>query len=110
MPAKDVASVACECPAEHLERGEVLFYPTAPFALPQGQDLDFLLRQELGTLAHKNISYNPANGKVNGFIRTSPEQVDQLRAIFARFSTAATEWLAGVLPQYSQAWQLDRAS
>ena len=110
MPAKDVASVACECPAEHLERGEVLFYPTAPFALPQGADLEFLLEQELGTLAHKNISYNPANGKVNGFVRRTAEQVEQLRSIFTRFSKAATEWLAGLLPQYSHGWQLDRAS
>jgi hypothetical protein len=110
MEAKDVASVACECPAERLERGEVLFYPTAPFALPQGDDLEFLLQQELGNLAHKNISYNPANGKVNGFVYRGAAQIEQLRAIFARFSTAATEWLAGLVPQYSHGWQLDRAS
>jgi hypothetical protein len=96
--------------AERLERGEVLFYPTAPFSLPQGDDLDFLFRQELGNLAHKNISYNPAFGKVNGFVRTSAAQVEQLRRIFARFSEAATEWLASILPQYSQGWQLDRGS
>jgi hypothetical protein len=103
-----------DCPsnplAERLERGEVLFYPTAPFALPEGEDLDFLLHQELGSLAHKNISYNPANEKVNGFVRQSAAQVEQLRSIFASFSTAATAWLAGVLPQYSHGWQLDRAS
>jgi hypothetical protein len=100
----------CGTPAERLERGEVLFYPTAPFALPQGADLDFLLQQELGSLAHKNISYNPANGKVNGFVRRTAEQVEQLRGIFARFSQAATEWLATLLPQYCHGWQLDRAS
>lgn len=97
-------------PAERLERGEVLFYPTAPFALPQGDDLDFLLQQELGSLAHKNISYNPHNDKVNGFVRRTTEQVEQLRGIFARFSKAATDWLAELLPQYCQGWQLDRAS
>jgi hypothetical protein len=96
--------------AERLERGEVLFYPTAPFPLPQGADLDFLLHQELGSLAHKNISYNPANEKVNGFVRQSAEQVEQLRGIFARFSAAATAWMAEILPQYSHGWQLDRAS
>ena len=110
MEAKDVASVACACPAERLERGEALFYPTAPFALPQGADLEFLLQQELGTLAHKNISYNPTNGKVNGFVRRDAAQVERLRTIFVRFSTAATEWLASLLPQYSHGWQLDRAS
>src|SRR5690349_18402054 len=116
MEAKDDASAGCENSsvegasnplAERLERGEVLFYPTAPFALPQGADLEFLLQQELGNLAHKNISYNPANGKVGGCVRKSAAQIEQLRAIFARFSAAATAWLADILPQYSEGWQLD---
>ncbi|HTU22003.1 MAG TPA: Kdo hydroxylase family protein [Gemmataceae bacterium] len=110
MEAKDSASTGSGTPAERLERGEVLFFKTSPFALPQGADLDFLLQQELGSLAHKNISYNPANGKVNGFVRRGEEQVAQLRGIFARFSQAATAWLATLLPQYPSGWQLDRAS
>jgi hypothetical protein len=110
MASKDVAAKGSQTPAERLERGEVLFYPTAPFALPQGDDLDFLLLQELGSLAHKNISYNPANGKVNGFVRKDGGQVETLRGIFARFSQAATDWLTTLLPKYSSGWQLDRAS
>jgi hypothetical protein len=110
MDANDAAAGGRGSPAERLERGEVLYYPTAPFALPEGADLDFLLQQELGSLAHKNISYNPHNGKVNGFVRKSTEQIEQLRGIFTRFSKSATDWLASLLPQYSQGWQLDRAS
>jgi hypothetical protein len=110
MSANGVKSMGCGTPAERLERGEVLFYPTAPFALPQGADLDFLLQQELGSLAHKNISYNPHNDRVNGFVRRAAEQVEQLRGIFAGFSKAATGWLTELLPQYSPGWQLDRAS
>jgi hypothetical protein len=110
MAAKGVSKAEGGTPAERLERGEVLFYPTAPFPLPQSADLDFLLQQELGTLAHKNISYNPTNGKVNGFVRRDAAQVEQLRGIFARFSDAATNWLATLVPQYSHGWQLDRAS
>jgi hypothetical protein len=96
--------------AERLERGEVLYYPTAPFALPRGDDLEFLLEQELGSLAHKNISYNPDNGKVGGFVRRNNAQAEQLRQIFAHFSAAATDWLLQVLPQYGPGCQLDRAS
>jgi hypothetical protein len=110
MAANGVNERGCGTPAERLERGEVLYYPTAPFALPQGEDLDFLLEQELGSLAHKNISYNPHNDKVNGFVRSSAEQVERLRDIFARFSKEATAWLSELLPNYSQGWQLDRAS
>jgi hypothetical protein len=110
MEANDVAAKGRGSPVERLERGEVLFYPKAPFALPQGADLDFLLQQELGTMAHKNISYNPHNDKVNGFVRRSAEQVERLRGIFARFSKAATDWMAELLPHYTHGWHLDRAS
>lgn len=110
MEEKGIARTGCGNPAERLERGEVLVYRTAPFALPQGADLDFLLQQELGSLAHKNISYNPHNKKVNGFVRRTAEQIEQLRGIFERFSEAATGWLAELLPGYSKGWQLDRAS
>jgi hypothetical protein len=110
MQASDGAATGGRNPAERLERGEVLYYPTTPFALPQGDDLDFLLQQELGSLNHKNISFNPHTGKVNGFIRSSSEQVERLLCIFACFSKAATNWLSELLPNYCQGWQLDRAS
>jgi hypothetical protein len=110
MAANGVNERGSGTPAERLERGEVLYYPTAPFALPEGDDLDFLLQQELGSLNHKNISYNPHNGKVNGFVRSSAEQVERLRDIFARFSKAATDWMSELLPHYCRGWQLDRAS
>ncbi len=119
MEDKEVASAETGAPledcssnalAERLERGGVLFYPTAPFALPHGTNLEFLIQQELGSLAHKNISYNPANGKVGGFVRRGAAQVEQLRQIFAHFSAAATDWLGRVLPRYRRGWQLDRAS
>jgi hypothetical protein len=95
--------------AQRLERGEVVFYPAAPFPLPAGPDLDFLLRQELGNLAHKNISYNPASGKVAGFVRQEAGQAERLRRIFADFSEAVTAWLGRATP-YAGGWDLDRCS
>jgi hypothetical protein len=111
MPAEaDTAQAAGASPEERLERGEVLYYPTAPFPLPAGIDHDFLLHQELGSVGHKNISYNPANGKVGGYVRQGAAQVEQLRRIFAEFSANVTSWLAATMPHYSQGWQLDRCS
>ena len=52
---------------ERLERGEVVHFPAAPFALPCGDDLIFLCGQTLRSRRDKNISYNPATGHVNGF-------------------------------------------
>jgi hypothetical protein len=96
--------------AVRLERGEVIFYPIAPFPLPAGADLEFLLEQELGTLAHKNISYNPATRKVAGFVRGDACQTEHLRRIFADFSVSVTAWLAGVIPAYARGWEMDRCS
>jgi hypothetical protein len=95
---------------ERLERGEVLYYPVAPFPLPQGADLELLLRQQLGSLAHKNISYDPATGKVNGYARSCAAQVGPLREVFAAFSRSVTGWLTQTLPAYSAGWDLDRVS
>jgi hypothetical protein len=96
--------------AQRLERGEVIYEPVPPFALPAGPDLAFLLQQELGSLAHKNISYNPRTGQVAGFVRKASGQAEQLRRIFLDFSAAVTAWLGAVLPLYRSGWDLDRCS
>jgi hypothetical protein len=96
--------------AERLERGEVIYYPVCPFALPQGEDRKFLLEQQLGGRVHKNIGFDPAKQKVSGYSRSSSQQEQRLQKIFVRFSQSATEWLAGVLPRYAKSWRLDRVS
>ncbi len=93
-----------------LERGEVLYYPDAPFALPRGADHAFLLEQQLSTLGHKNISYDPATGKVAGFVRHSPTQAERLRALFAAFSQSVTGWVRAELPHYVNGLEPDRIS
>ena len=95
---------------ERLERGEVLYFPTAPFHLPAGDDHAFLLRQQLGGPVHKNISYDPATGRAGGLARCGTEDAERLRGLFASFSRTTTEWLARALPRYAAGWQLDRIS
>jgi 3-deoxy-D-manno-oct-2-ulosonic acid (Kdo) hydroxylase len=96
--------------AQRLERGEVVFFPRAPFPLPTGEDHAFLLQQQLGGAVHKNISYDPATGRAGGFARSSSVDADRLRELFASFSQTTTDWLSRTLPQYSAGWQLDRIS
>jgi hypothetical protein len=96
--------------AERLERGEVIHYPICPFALPEGDDLRFLLEQSLGSRAHKNISYDPHANTAAGFRYQSNAQATRLRDLLATFAQTATRWLAAVLPRYATAWQLDRVS
>jgi hypothetical protein len=94
---------------ERLERGEVIYYPACPFDLPE-EDRRFLLGQRLAGRAHKNVGFDPASGKVSGFVRRSAEQNERMNEVLSRFSRAATVWLAGILPGYAPSWQLDRVS
>jgi hypothetical protein len=95
---------------ERLERGEVIHYPACPFPLPEGDGRQFLLEQQLGGFAHKNISYNPLTGRAGGFMHRSAAQASRLQHLLGTFSRSVTAWLAGVLPRYASAWTLDRVS
>lgn len=95
---------------EKLERGEVLYFATCPFALSQGDDRLFLLQQRLAHHAHKNISYDPHWHEASGFTKTSKDQADRVRDLLAAFSKNATAWMVQTFHRYSQGWQLDRVS
>lgn len=96
--------------AERLERGELVSFEPAPFSVPAGADLAFLLEQQLQSALHKNISYNPANESLTGLSCKSAEQAARMRALMQAFSAEAASWLAGVLPQYAAHVRPDRAS
>ena len=95
---------------ERLERGEVIYYPVCPFHLPEGEDRDFLLQQELAGRAHKNISFNPRTEKVGGALRQSRFQAERLQKLLAYFSRWVTDWLSRTLPRYARGWRLDQVS
>jgi hypothetical protein len=95
---------------ERLERGEVIYFQVCPFALPEGEDRDFLLQQELASRAHKNISLNPKTDKVSGFRRHSHHQAERLQKLLAFFSRWVTDWLSHTLPGYARGWRLDQVS
>src|SRR5438876_5510032 len=107
-----LVSIAANAPSleECLERGEVVVYPACPFPLPEGDDRRFLLDQQLGGKAHKNISYDSHTDRAAGFRRRTADQSDRLTDLLAAFSRNATAWLADALPRYAQSWKLDRVS
>ena len=95
---------------ERLERGEIVTFEPCPLALPAGDDLAFLMKQEIASSVHKNISYNPATGLLSGVAVKSSDQADRLQKLMADFSQCASARLAELLPQYATNWQPDRAS
>src|SRR5581483_10050386 len=97
-------------PEVRLEQGEILTFSACPFPLPQADDRAFLFQQQPGARLHKNISYDPASGRVSGFQRHSAEQEARLLGLLADFSSQATRWLAGYLPCYAGGCRPDRAT
>jgi hypothetical protein len=93
-----------------LERGEVVYFPQCPFALPQGDDLHFLMAQSLGGRRHKNISYDVHSNRAAGFRWQGEKQAVRLRELLAIFADNAARWLAVAAPRYAASRQRDRAS
>jgi hypothetical protein len=93
-----------------LERGEIVTFEPCPFALPTGDDLTFLLQQQLKSSSQKNISYNPEQHTVSGYAYQGPKQAQQLLDLMSEFSQQACGYLAKLLPRYARSWQPDRAS
>lgn len=97
--------------AASLERGEVLHYSVAPLALPQGDELAFLLHQQQGRRGHKGIGYRPATHQATGYVRTGEaDQSTRLVDLFTTFSKAVTAWLNRNFPFYREGLKLDTVS
>lgn len=95
---------------EPLERGELVFFPRAPFPLPEGDDLEFLLQQRAGGLGHKHVSYNPHTRELTGLARIDEKQFEHARTLLNTFALGVAAWLAEVLPAYAGGIEPDRAS
>jgi 3-deoxy-D-manno-octulosonic acid hydroxylase-like protein len=119
-PGKEAEAMATDCDGlkaavpgssleSRLERGEVVFFPTCPFALPTGADHTLLLEVQLARLA-KNVSCDPVSGKLSGLIRTDTARNDRLRSIFLAFAQSVTTWVAESLPRYRGGCQSDEMS
>jgi hypothetical protein len=92
-----------------LERGEVIYFPNSPFALPTGANLTLLLDTQLARLA-KNVSCDPTSGKLSGFVRVDGDRESRLRSVFMEFSRSVTEWVGRALPRYRGGCQSDDMS
>jgi hypothetical protein len=93
-----------------LEEGNILFFPSCPFAFPQ-EELTFLLSQkQTGATNRKNIAYKPQSDRISNFVSSSPEQEKELLEIMRGYSKRATSFLSLLLSPYAPKWKLDYAS
>jgi hypothetical protein len=92
-----------------LEAGNVVLFPTTPFALSETSK-EFLCGLEFsGGALHKNIAYRPALDRVSGVDPKSVEMAT-LHNVFQEYSRNAVEFTRELLPEYAKCWKLDYAS
>ncbi len=93
-----------------LERGDILYFPSTPFAFPE---VDRELLRSTGLSSghhHKNIAYRPAEDKVTGFDPAAVSDAEQLREVMRTYSERALGFLWKLLPRYMQKARIDFAS
>lgn len=93
-----------------LERGNILFFPRTPFALPE-EDRELLRTTGLSSSSlHKNVAYRPAEDKVTGFDPAAVPDPEKLREVMRAYSERALAFLWKLLPQYMERARIDFAS
>jgi hypothetical protein len=91
-----------------LEKGQILFFPAPPFALPR-DDIDFLVSlKPADSRLHKNISYRPEQDLLRGFADTANEP--RVHDIMQRYATAVRSFVSLFLVPYAGKFQTDYAS
>jgi hypothetical protein len=95
---------------QQLEQGQILFFPTLPFALPQGRQEFLRSQQQVDSQERKNISYHPAADELRGVRQTSAAESNHFREIMREYSRQVTQFLAEFLYPYAQHWTVDLAS
>jgi hypothetical protein len=93
--------------AAAIESGKVLYFPKLRFAL--NRDEDVLLSPTVLGGGDKNVSYDPANGKIKGAVvegTTAPI----LRAMMRRYSDYATRLVREIFPAYAPTLETARTS
>ncbi|MBV9779586.1 MAG: Kdo hydroxylase family protein [Acidobacteriaceae bacterium] len=92
-----------------LEAGNIVFFPTTPFALSEVSK-EFLRTLDFsGGAVHKNIAYRPVIDRVTGVDPKSVEMAT-LHDVFREYSRNLIQFARELLPEYAAAWKLDYAS
>jgi 3-deoxy-D-manno-oct-2-ulosonic acid (Kdo) hydroxylase len=95
---------------EQLEAGQIVFFGSPPFELPEADQQRLLSLQPTNSALHKNISYRPQQDLLRGYSSDRPEEVQELHRIMRAYSTGVIKMLSRFLAPYAGKWILDFAS
>src|SRR3954462_789757 len=87
-----------------LESGSVVFLPHLSFEL-EPPELTFL--DPASVHGAKNVSFNPANGKLGG-TTAHGDELERLRGLLSRFSRATDALVRSLFPAYAPGLQRGR--
>jgi len=90
-----------------LENGDLVLLPDEPFAIRP--DEESLIDPVIFSGESKNVSYNPANGKLGG-VALEGEALELCRSMVSRYADFAAGLLKRVAPGYEPAMQRRRTS
>ncbi len=93
--------------AAAIETGKVLYFPKLRFALSREEEI--LLAPTVLGGGGKNVSYNPANGKIKGAV-VEESSAAALKAMMERFSASATRLVRELIPAYAASLETARSS
>jgi len=103
---RDVDAPLAARATDELEAGDVLFLPGLAFAVDDAEGAVFS-PNVLAT--SKNVSFDPATGRLGGTVLTGADQA-LLRTVIARFSEQAAALVEGLFPAYRGHVRRARAS
>ena len=93
-----------------LEEGRLLFFPSAPFQLPEEQRQFLVQLRSSKAHFHKNIAYRPLQDRVTGAGNLAAGERNRLHQILRGYSQQAVGFLSEFLEPYAASWRLDYAS
>jgi hypothetical protein len=92
-----------------LEAGNIVFFPSTPFALPEDSK-NFLRNLNFsGGAIHKNIAYRTASDKITGIANDAALR-ERVLTIFRDYCRNVIQFVSELLPDYAREWKLDYAS
>jgi hypothetical protein len=85
--------------SDALERGEIVYFPECPVALPEPEDLAFLRDGLGGHLSRKNVSYYPDANRLVG-LKAEGQVLERAHQALATYSRRAHAFLSSAMPRF----------
>ncbi len=96
-----------EKPIEHLESGQVLYFPKHDFPIKLEEQA--VMDPNVLAANRKNVSYSPPTQRLSGFNKNQHRQA-LLQQLMQRYATYATELINTLMPEYSNHISIGRTS